>query len=252
MLSDDELLRYSRHILLEDFDAESQIKLTQAKALIIGAGGLGCPAALYLASSGLGHITLVDDDIVEISNLQRQIAHGNQDINLDKVESLKRSIEQINPLIKVSTINQRLNKQSLALTVKDHDVILDCSDNFETRFALNKACQRAKKPLVSSAAIRTEAQLSVFDHRDENSPCYHCLYDEQANENLSCSDAGVLAPVVGIMGSWQALEAIKAITGFGELMTGQVTIFDFKYNDIRQLKLKKDPECVVCSQTYQL
>lgn len=254
MLSDDELLRYSRHILLEDFDIEGQLTLKNSHALIIGAGGLGCPAALYLASSGLGTITICDDDRVEVSNLQRQIAHGSKDIGKAKVESLAQSLLEINPLISVQTLNTRLSGEALINAVKAADIVLDCSDNFSTRFAINKACINNKTPLVSAAAIRAEAQLSVFDSRDENSPCYNCLYQEQDNESLNCSDSGVLAAVVGIMGSWQALEAIKVLSGFGETLIGKLLVLDLKYAQTRQLKLNKDPNCPCCSkiQTPQL
>ena len=248
MLTDDKLLRYSRHILLEDFDIEKQLTLTKSHALIIGAGGLGCPAALYLASSGIGKITLCDDDTVEMSNLQRQIAHGESDIGKGKVDSLKESLNAINPNVYVKTINQRLAGKALTEAVQACDIVLDCSDNFSTRFAVNAACVEHKKPLVSAAAIRTEAQLSVFDSRDELSPCYRCLYQEQNNENLNCSDSGVLAPLVGIMGSWQALEAIKVLTSFGDSLIGKLLVLDLKYAQTRQLKLKKDPNCPCCKR----
>lgn len=247
MLSDDELLRYSRHILLEDFDIEGQLTLKNSHALIIGAGGLGCPAALYLASSGIGTLTLCDDDNVEISNLQRQIAHATKDIGKSKAESLEESLTAINALVKIQTLKTRLNGNALINAVKAADVVLDCSDNFNTRFAINKACVAAKTPLVSAAAIRAEAQLSVFDHRNDDSPCYNCLYQEQENENLNCSDSGVLAPVVGMMGSWQALEAIKVLTGFGDTLMGKLLVLDLKYAQTRQLKLKKDANCPTCS-----
>lgn len=248
MLNDDELLRYSRHILLDGFDIEGQLALKNSHALIIGAGGLGCPAALYLASSGVGTITLCDDDEVELSNLQRQIAHGNNDIGKSKVDSLAQSLHEINPLVSVHPIHARLTGEALAQAVNAADVVLDCSDNFTTRFAINKACIEAKTPLVSAAAIRTEAQLSVFDSREASSPCYNCLYQEQDNENLNCIDNGVLAPVVGMMGSWQALEAVKVLSGFGETLIGKLLVLDLKYAQTRQLKLKKDPNCPSCSE----
>jgi len=247
MLSDDELLRYSRHLLLQDFDAQGQITLKQSHALIIGAGGLGCPAALYLASSGIGTLSIADDDVVEISNLQRQIAHADKDIGLSKVDSLGQSLQAINPHIQINTISQRLKGSSLEKSVSEADIVLDCSDNFSTRFAINRACLASKTPLVSGAAIRSEAQLSVFNPNIDDSPCYNCLYPEQGNENLNCSDAGVLAPIVGIIGSWQALEAIKVLTGFGQSLVGKLQVHDFKYGDVRQMKLKKDPKCPSCS-----
>ena len=249
MLSDDELLRYSRHILLDDFDIDGQLTLKNSHALIIGAGGLGCPAALYLASSGVGTITLCDDDEVELSNLQRQIAHGTRDIGKSKVESLAQSLAEINPLVNIHTLHTRLEGSALTQAIANADIVLDCSDNFTTRFAINKSCVHTKTPLVSAAAIRTEGQLSVFDSRDATSPCYNCLYQEQDNENLNCSDSGVLAPVVGMMGSWQALEAIKVLTGFGETLMGKLLVLDLKYAQTRQLTLKKDSNCPCCGNT---
>lgn len=248
MLDDDELLRYSRHILLDGFDIEGQLALKNSHALVIGAGGLGCPAALYLASSGIGKLSLCDDDIVDLSNLQRQIAHGQADIGSHKVNSLANSIHAINSLTQIKTIETRLTEHALFAIVKEVDIVLDCSDNFTTRFAINSACVSAKTPLVSAAAIRAEAQLSVFDSRLKDSPCYNCLYSEQSDQEMNCSDSGVLAPLVGMVGSWQALEAIKVLTDFGNPLVGKLQVIDVKNSQTRQLILKKDPNCPCCSR----
>ena len=247
MLTDDELLRYSRHILLEDFDVEKQLRLKQSHALIIGAGGLGCPAALYLASSGIGRLTLVDDDQVELSNLQRQIAHGTADIGRSKVHSLAEQIAAINPDCVCHCIDKRLDESELAETLSLVDIVLDCSDNFSTRFLLNRLSVESQTPLVSAAAIRSEAQLTVFDPRQADSPCYQCLYQPQQDDQLNCSDSGVLAPLVGMIGSWQALEAIKVLTGYGESLYGKLLVFDLKYNQCRTLRLQPDPDCPICA-----
>ena len=246
-MDDNELLRYSRHIFLDDFDVEGQQKLLDAHAVIVGAGGLGCPAAMYLASSGVGQITLVDDDQVELSNLQRQIGHNEKTIGLDKVSSLQQSLQLLNSNVDVNAVNKRLDEQELSETLKSADVVLDCTDNFSSRFLLNKVAFQQKVPLVSGAAISSEGQLICFDFRDQHSPCYHCLYsDEQSVDAPNCSETGVLAAVVGIVASMQALEAIKVITGFGQLQT-TLKVMDFKYNMTRELTLNKDPSCDVCS-----
>lgn len=247
-MNDDDLLRYSRHVLLKDFDMAGQESLAAAAVLIIGAGGLGCPAALYLASSGVGHIVICDDDIVEISNLQRQIAHGTADINKLKVESLKESLLLLNPGVKVTVLKQRLTVDEYDKWISQVDVVLDCSDNIDTRFQVNAHCVKNKKPLVSGAAIRAEGQLAVFDNRRVDAPCYCCLYGNSTErETLNCSESGVLAPLVGVIGSMQALEAIKLIAEYGEPSTGKLLIIDIKYGDWRQLKLTKNPTCAVCS-----
>ncbi len=248
-MNDDDLLRYSRHVLLKDFDMAGQESLTTASVLIIGAGGLGCPAAMYLASSGVGHIIVCDDDAVEISNLQRQIAHNTADINKPKVESLKETLQLLNPAVTVTTLNQRLVAEEYDHWIAQVDVVLDCSDNFDTRFLVNKHCVKNSKPLVSGAAVRAEGQLAVFDNRQDDAPCYRCLYSDEADhEAPNCSENGVLAPLVGIIGSMQALEAIKLIAGYGEPSTGKLLVADVKYGDWRQLKLSKDINCPVCSE----
>lgn len=246
-MNDDQLLRYSRHILLNDFDIEGQEKLLNSTVLIVGAGGLGCPAAMYLASSGIGHLILIDDDVVELSNLQRQIGHAMVDINHPKVISLQQTIKDLNPEVKVSAVNQRMDATLIKEYVVQADVLVDCSDNFKTRFLLNQCAVEYKKPLVSGAAIRTEAQLAVFDSRKQESPCYRCLYTDDVETEEDCSSNGVLAPLVGIVGSMQAFEVIRVLTGFGESSVGTLQMADLKQGGWRSLKLARDPECPVCA-----
>lgn len=250
-MNDDELLRYSRHILLEGFDVDGQQKLCAATALIVGLGGLGCPVALYLAASGVGHLLLADFDVVDISNLQRQIAHTEAAVGVTKVESARRAIAAINSTIKVTTIGQALDADNLQALVAQADVVIDCSDNFVTRFAINAACVRAAKPLVSGAAIRSEGQVSVFDGGSKDAPCYRCLYSDVTSgngdaEQLACSEAGVLSPLVGVIGTMQALEAVKLLSGFGTALRGRLLVFDAASSEWRQLRLSKDPHCPVC------
>ncbi|MBQ0759319.1 MAG: molybdopterin-synthase adenylyltransferase MoeB [Zhongshania sp.] len=245
-MNDEQLLRYSRHILLPALDVSGQEALLNSKVLIVGMGGLGCPAALYLAASGVGELHLADDDSVELSNLQRQIAHGQADVGRLKAESVADSIKAINSDTKLSVLSVRLTGNALKEAVTAVDVVVDASDNFTTRFALNEACASARRPLISGAAIRGEAQLSVFDFRRDDSPCYRCLYHEADDAALNCSESGVLAPIVGMMGSMQALEALKCIAGFGEPLVGRVLIIDGMTMDVRQLNLRRDPECPVC------
>ncbi len=247
MLNDKELLRYSRQLLLPNFGIEGQLALKQARVLILGSGGLGCPAALYLGSAGVGTLVLADDDEVELPNLQRQIAFTQEDLGLAKAETLAKRLRSINPEISVLPRVERLDDQLLAEIATGVDLALDCTDNFETRFALNRACVQAKIPLVSGAAIRGEGQVSVFDARDESSPCYHCLYPEQGNENLTCSEAGVIGPLVGIIGATQAMEAIKLISGQGRNLAGRLMLLDAWQMEWREMKLARDPDCPVCS-----
>ncbi|AOY88588.1 molybdopterin-synthase adenylyltransferase MoeB [Marinobacter salinus] len=246
MLSDDELLRYSRQILMPRFDVAGQEALKSARVLVIGAGGLGCPVALYLGAAGVGRLTLVDDDDVELANLQRQIGFESNQLGESKAEALADRVTRINPRVSVTALNQRLSGHELIRQVEEASLVLDCSDNFNTRFALNRACVAASVPLVSGAAIRGEGQLSVYDSRDDNSPCYHCLYPEQGNEDLTCSEAGVIAPLVGMIGSAQAMEAIKVISGVGKPLIGRLLILDAWEMQWREMKLARDPECPVC------
>jgi adenylyltransferase/sulfurtransferase len=248
-MNDEQLLRYSRQIMLEGFDYEGQEKLVSAKVLIIGLGGLGCPVALYLAAAGVGELWLADFDEVDLSNLQRQIAHGMKDVGRPKVLSAQEAIAEINPTIQVETVNDKLDGQLLLDAVERVDLVIDASDNFATRFEINRACVALKTPLVSGAAIRTEGQVIVFDPRQDDSPCYRCLYDDVSDEaNLSCSESGVLSPVVGIIGSVQALEAVKVLSGFGQTLVGQLLIFDAKSMDWRKLKVPRDKGCPVCGE----
>ena len=248
MLSDEELLRYSRQILMPRFDIAGQEKLKSARVLVIGAGGLGCPVALYLGAAGVGQLRLVDDDNIELANLQRQIGFEQNQLGESKAESLAGRIRRINPLVSVTALNQRLEGEELARQVEETSLVVDCSDNFSTRFALNRACVAAKVPLVSGAAIRGEGQLSVFDSRQQSSPCYHCLYPEQGNEDLTCSEAGVIAPLVGMIGSAQAMEAIKVISGVGTPLVGRLLILDAWEMQWREMKLVRDSSCPVCSE----
>jgi molybdopterin/thiamine biosynthesis adenylyltransferase len=246
-MNDDDLLRYSRHILLQGFGIEGQERLAASRVLVIGAGGLGCPAALYLASSGVGHIVIVDDDTVDASNLQRQIAHTTADLGRAKVDSLADSLRAINPRISVEPLMLRLQGDVLLDQIRRADVVLDCSDNFRTRLAVNRACVIHRKPLVSGAAIRNEGQLAVFNLHQE-SACYACLYGEHGdNENLTCSESGVFAPLVGVVGAMQASEAIKMLSGYGENLDGCLLVMDMATMEWRTLKLHKDPSCTVCA-----
>lgn len=245
-MNDNQLLRYSRQIMLPDIDIEGQEKLLAAKVLIVGLGGLGSPVAMYLAAAGVGHLVLADFDQVDLSNLQRQIAHTTASIGLNKAQSAAKTLRELNPDIQIDCIETMLDADALLAQIKQVNLVVDCTDNFQTRFAINHACVTAKVPLVSGAAIRLEGQVSVFDPRDSDSPCYRCLYSE-ANDDLTCAANGVLAPLVGIIGSVQALEAIKLLTGFGQSLAGRLLLLDARYLQWREIKLRKDPQCSVCA-----
>jgi len=245
-MNDQQLLRYSRHILLPQVDVSGQQRLLNATALLIGLGGLGSPAAMYLASSGVGHLILADGDNVELSNLQRQVVHGTADIGRAKVDSARDHLLQLNPEIRITPLAQRLADAELARAIALADIVIDGSDNFATRFAVNRACVAAKKTLVSAAAIRFEGQISVFDPRAANNPCYHCLYKEGGDDEQRCSENGILAPVVGMLGCLQAIEAIKVLLNLGDTLTGRLMIIDAWTMEIRTLRLAKDPQCPVC------
>lgn len=247
-MNDQQLLRYSRQIMLPDVDIEGQEKLLAARVLIVGLGGLGSPVAMYLAAAGIGHLILADFDRVDLSNLQRQIAHTTDRIGETKVESAAQTLRALNPDVQITCVTQVLDADALNVYVAQADVVIDCCDNFATRFAINAACVAAKVPLVSGAAIRLEGQVAVFDNRQTDSPCYRCLYDEESEENTTCAANGVLSPVVGIIGSMQALETIKLIVGFGKTLAGKLLIFDARYSQWRELKLPKDKDCPICSQ----
>lgn len=247
-MNDEQLLRYSRQIMLPDVDLDGQDKLLAARVLIIGLGGLGSPVAMYLAAAGVGHLTLVDFDAVDLTNLQRQIVHTTARIGMNKAASAAQSLRELNPGVKIETIEKLLDTDELLAQVKSATVVVDCTDNFQTRFAINAACVAAKMPLVSGAAIRLEGQVAVFDMRAETSPCYRCLYEEDSDD-LTCAANGVLAPLVGIIGSMQALETIKLICGFGTNLAGRLLLLDARHSQWRELKLPKDQNCPVCSQS---
>ena len=248
-MNDEQLLRYSRHILLPEIGVEGQEKLLASSALVIGAGGLGSPAALYLAAAGVGTITLADGDAVDLTNLQRQILHNTQSVGKPKASSGREALAKINPEVKVVPLEQRLQGEELALLVASSGIVLDCSDNFATRHAVNRACVRHHKPLVSGAAVRFDGQVSVFDLRDELSPCYHCLFPENAElEEVRCAVMGVFAPLTGIIGAVQAAEALKLLAGAGETLKGRLLILDALAMQWRTVKLVKDPACSVCAR----
>ena len=245
-MKDDQLLRYSRQIMLPQVDIAGQQALLDSHVLIIGAGGLGSPASMYLAAAGVGKLTLVDNDTVELSNLQRQLAHAESDLGANKVDSAAATLRAINSDVEVVALNRRVGTAELGELVSSADVVLDATDNVETRFAINRACLAAKVPLVSGAAIRLEGQIAVFDSRQSDSPCYECLYKGGEGGDLTCADNGVFAPVVGIIGSMQALEALKLIAQFGDTLVGRLLLFDASSMQWREMKLPRDPNCVAC------
>ncbi len=245
-MNNDKLLRYSRQMMLPEIDAEGQQRLADARVLIIGLGGLGSSSSVYLAAAGVGHLVLVDFDEVDISNLQRQIVHATKDIGRLKVDSAKEHLLELNPEIKVTKIDHRIENEELEEQIKLSTVVLDCSDNFQTRFAINDACVKHKTPLVSGAAIRFEAQVSVFDSRHEDSPCYRCLYGSEAEVEQSCTANGVISPLLGIVGSIQACEAMKIIMNLGETLEGRLLLLDVMHMEWHTAKLSKDPKCPVC------
>ncbi|MGR8931969.1 MAG: HesA/MoeB/ThiF family protein [Gammaproteobacteria bacterium] len=247
-MNDEQLLRYSRQIMLPQVDVAGQQKLLNAKVLIVGAGGLGSPAAMYLAAAGVGRITIYDDDQVDLTNLQRQIAHGTSDIGLDKVISTLNAIKNINPEIKVLAHKARLQDKRLLDEVAATDVVLDCSDNFSTRFAINRACVEQRTALVSGAAIRFEGQISVFTPGLNDSPCYNCLYQSDGEELQNCARNGVIAPITGIIGSIQALEAMKLIMAIGENLTGRLLLLDGLTMEWQSLRLKRNKACPTCGK----
>ncbi len=247
-MNDDELLRYSRQILLPQVGIEGQYRLRASRALIIGLGGLGSPAAMYLAAAGVGTLAIADHDRVDLSNLQRQIAHRSADIGRSKVDSARDALLALNPGTTIITFDTRLNGEHLTEQVALADVVLDCSDNFATRFAVNQACVRARTPLVSGAAIRLEGQVAVFRPDRPDSPCYRCLYKDETELGETCTQTGVLAPLVGVVGSIQALEALKVLLDLGTTLTGRLLLFDAELLEWRTLILRKDPECPVCAQ----
>lgn len=246
-MTDDQLLRYSRHILLDEMGIEAQEQVLAAHALIIGAGGLGSPAALYLASAGVGQITLVDDDVVDLTNLQRQIAHTTERVGQPKVESAAVAMKAINPEVRVAAVQARADAAALDSWVRDASVVLDCSDNYATRQAVNAACVRHQKPLVAGAVIRFDAQLTVVDPRNALSPCYACIFPpEAAFEEVRCSTMGVFAPLVGVVGTLQATEALKLIAGVGTSLVGRLLMLDGRSMEFSTMQLQRAPHCAVC------
>jgi adenylyltransferase/sulfurtransferase len=247
-MNDAQLLQFSRHIMLPDFDVAGQERLLQSKVLLIGAGGLGSPIALYLGAAGVGELTIVDDDQVDSSNLQRQIAHSDADIGRNKATSAAESVQALNPSTVCHTINRRLDAEALGGQIAAVDLVIDATDNAETRFLLNRICWQRRTPLVSGAAVRWEGHISVFDANRHDSPCYQCLYpDTQLDDQLNCAENGVISPLVGVIGSMQALEAIKCLTEIGESLVGTVLFFDAKFAEWRRIGLSKNPNCPVCA-----
>ncbi len=248
-MTDDQLLRYSRHILLDEWGIEGQERVLRAHALVIGAGGLGSPAALYLGAAGVGQLTLVDPDQVDLTNLQRQIAHTTARVGQPKVASARAAVADINPEVSVQGIAARADAALLADLVPQADVVLDCTDNFTTRQAINAACVRHGKPLVSGAAIRLDGQVAVYDPRDPASPCYACLFPPDAVfEETQCATLGVLAPLVGIIGAMQAAEALKLLAGVGRSLAGRLLMLDARAMGWEQIQLARNPACPVCGQ----
>ena len=249
-MTDEQLLRYSRHILLDALGIEGQQRILDSHALIVGAGGLGSPAALYLASAGIGKITLVDDDDVDLTNLQRQIIHTEARVGMAKALSGQVALAAINPAVDVVPVQKRLAGDELDALVASVDLVLDCTDNFATRHAINRACVHHRKPLVSGAAIRFDGQVSVYDLRRDEAPCYHCLFPEgEEVEEVRCAVMGVFAPLTGIVGTMQAAEALKLAAGIGETLNGRLLLLDALSMEWRSVRFKKDPGCAVCGPT---
>ena len=251
-MNDQQLLRYSRHILLPKIGIEGQEKILAAHALVIGAGGLGSPAAMYLAASGVGTLTICDGDTVDLTNLQRQLIHRTASVGKSKVHSAQQTLAEINPDVKVVALPQRADETLLLQLAAQADVVLDCSDNFATRYALNRVCLQLGKPLVSGAATRFDGQVSVFDFRSSDTPGYNCLYPEHHEaEETRCAVMGVFAPLVGVVGALQAAEALKLLSGSGDTLSGKLLVMDLLHAQMRTAKLAKDTSCAVCSKNRQ-
>ena len=246
-MNDDQLLRYSRHILLDEVGIEGQQRLVDAHVLVVGAGGLGSPVALYLAASGVGHISIADHDVVDLTNLQRQIAHTTARVGQPKVDSASQAMWALNPEVRVTALPHKLDAAQLDALVPTVQVVVDCCDNFETRQAVNAACVKHQVPLVSGAAIRMDGQLSVYDARDDASPCYACIFPpDHAPEEVRCATMGVLAPLVGVIGTMQAMETVKLITGIGSRLTGRLQMLDGRGMEWSEVRLQRNPSCSVC------
>ena len=249
-MNDEQLLRYSRHLLLEDIGIEGQEKLLNAHALVIGAGGLGSAAAPYLAAAGLGHITLVDHDDVELTNLQRQIMHTEAMIGKSKVASGKQFLQQLNPGVQIEAIQAKANTSLLDELLPSVDIVLDCTDNFTTRHLINASCVKHQKPLVSGSALRFDGQVSVFNPDDKTSPCYACIFSpDETFEEVSCATMGIFAPLVGIIGAIQAAQALQVLIRFGEPLIGRMLLWNARTSQIDQIRIARNPDCPVCSQT---
>jgi molybdopterin/thiamine biosynthesis adenylyltransferase len=250
-VNDDQLLRYSRHILLDDVGIEGQQRLVDAHVLVVGAGGLGSPVALYLAASGVGHISIADHDVVDLTNLQRQIAHTTARVGLPKVDSASQAMLALNPEVRVTAVPHKLDATRLDALVPTVQVVVDCCDNFETRQAVNAACVKHQVPLVSGAAIRMDGQLAVYDARDDASPCYACIFPpDQAPEEVRCATLGVLAPLVGVIGTMQAMETVKLITGIGSRLTGRLQMLDGRGMEWNEVRLQRNAACTVCGSKH--
>ncbi|MES2951115.1 MAG: molybdopterin-synthase adenylyltransferase MoeB [Pseudomonadota bacterium] len=250
-MDDSQLLRYSRHILLDEVGVEGQERIMQGRALLVGLGGLGSPAALYLATAGVGHLTLVDDDTVDLTNLQRQIVHTEARVGQAKVDSAREALLAINPGLQITTLRVRADATHLNALVADADVVLDCSDNFATRQALNAACVRHRVPLVSGAAIRFDGQLAVYNPKNAASPCYACVFPpDTAFEETRCATMGVFAPLVGVIGSMQAAEALKILSGAGEPAVGRLLMLDGRNMTWNDIRLPRNPDCPVCGTMH--
>lgn len=246
-MDDQQLLRYSRHLLLDEIGVEGQRRIRAASMLVIGAGGLGSPAAYYLASAGVGKITLVDGDNVDLTNLQRQILHTTERIGMAKAESGRTTLAAINPDVEVVAIARRVNAEDIDTLVRDSTIVLDCSDNFATRHAVNRACVSHRRPLVSGAAIRFDGQLAVFDLRRADAPCYACLFPEGEGDDELCAIMGVFAPLTGIIGTLQAAEALKLAAGIGESLSGRLLMLEARATQFRVVRVARDAHCAVCS-----
>jgi len=247
-MNDEQLLRYSRHLLLEDIDVEGQEKLLQAHAVIVGAGGLGSAAAPYLAAAGVGKITLVDHDVVELTNLQRQIMHCESMVGKSKVHSGKQFLGQLNSSIQVDIVQEKITNDLLAKLLPTVNVVLDCTDNFKTRQLINAACVHHQTPLVSGSALRFDGQVAVFDPRIPSSPCYACIFSpEEEFEEVSCSTMGIFSPLVGIIGAIQAAQALQVMIGFGESLLGRMLLWNARTTQIDQIKIARNPDCPVCA-----
>ena len=250
-MNDAQLLRYSRHLLLEDIDVEGQEKLLNAHVLVIGAGGLGSAAAPYLAAAGVGYITLVDHDDIELTNLQRQIMHTEAMVGKSKVDSGKQFLQQLNPGIQVETIQSKANSSLLDELLPSVDIVLDCTDNFSTRHLINASCVQHQKPLVSGSALRFDGQVSVFDPRNETSPCYACIFSpEETFEEVSCATMGIFSPLVGIIGTVQAAQALQVLIQFGEPLIGRMLLWNARTTQVDQIRITRNADCPVCSKNH--